>query len=357
MLFDNVLIKQEEAVKETVTKSGILLLSTDNDRYQINDHESILQDLIKKPKTNKGSVCSIGTACNFYNELDTVIYKKNTEIAFIEVDSDVCAVVKEKDILVKVIGRAFFVHPDYVLIKITKEAREALYNKKIKKDNGEEVLLFIQGDKGMDDADANSVFVGSGEVVSVGDNVKNIHKGDLGLISYLCDNDEAIIVGYEGEDKIIAVKAITTRHDKKLMSYASRRPVKDGKGKNVYKDGKLQTYNRDRIVFEKGDYDELSSLYGVVRDSQLIAIEPYVFLQHEETKVMKVGDGGVIYEEDEKIISRKVLSVSQQSKDMLNVSAGDTVVCDDFDLFNISFGDKKISAVNDIDILYHKKPI
>lgn len=141
------------------------------------------------------------------------------------------------------------------------------------------------------------------------------------------------------------------------MSYASRRPVKDGKGKNVYKDGKLQTYNRDRIVFEKGDYDELSSLYGVVRDSQLIAIEPYVFLQHEETKVMKVGDGGVIYEEDEKIISRKVLSVSQQSKDMLNVSAGDTVVCDDFDLFNISFGDKKISAVNDIDILYHKKPI
>lgn len=351
MLFDNVLIKQEDAVKETKTKSGIFLLSTDNDRYQINDHESILQDLIKKPKTNKGSVVNTGSRCYFYSESDTVIYKKNTEIAFVEADNEMCAVVKEKDILVKVIGRCFFVHPDYVLIKITKEAREALYNKKIKKEDGEEVLLFIQGDKGKDDADANSIFVGSGEVVSVGENIKNIQKGDLGLISYLCDNDESIIVGYEGEDKIIAVKAITTRHSKKLMSYASRRPVKDGKGNPVFKDGKLQTYNRDRIVFDKGDYEELSSLYGVVRGSELIPIEPYVFLQHEETKVMKVGKGGILHEEDEKIIKRKVLSSSKDTIERVNVKAGNVILCDDFDIFNIEFQGKKISAINDVDIL------
>lgn len=352
VLFDNVLIKQEDAVKETKTASGIVLLSTENDRYQINDHESILQDLIAKPKTNKGVIVTRGTNCNVYTENDTVIYKKNTEIAYIESNGETCSVVNESNVLAKVVAGKFIPHHDYVLVKITKEAREALFNKKIKTDSGEVVELFIQGDKGKEDADSNSIFVGSGEVTAVGANIKNINKGDLALISYLCDNDDSIIVGYEGQDKIIAVKAITTRHTEKRMSYASRRPVLDNKGKPVYKDGKLQTYNRDRIICEKGDYDELSSLYGVVNDEGLVAIEPYVFLQHENTKVMKVATGGIIYEEDEKIIKRKILSVSKESEETYGLKAGLSVMGDDFDFFDLTYNGNKISVVNDQDILF-----
>lgn len=350
-LRDLVLIKQEDSVKEVVRPSGLVLLSTENNRFQIGDQETMLQELIKKPKTNKGTVVALGKDCKVYKEADTVIYKKKTEVYYTEYEGEKCAFVKESDVLVSCVGKSFNVHPDYVLIKITKKERDALYNKTIKRDDGEEVVLFMQGDKGMDDADANSIFVGFGEITAVGKNLKNIEKGDIGLISYLCDNDETIIVGYDGVDKIIAVKAITTRHKEKLMSYASRRPVMDNKGQPVYKDGKLQTYNRDRLVFDKSDYEELSSLYGVVRGRELLAIEPYCFLEHKDTKVMKVGRGGIITEDDEKIINRKILSLSEDSSNRIGVNVGDNCLMDDFDVFQIKIGTSTLSCVNDIDLL------
>lgn len=350
-LRDLIFIQQEDSVKETVTPGGIVLLSTQNNRFQIGDQETVLQELIKKPKTNKGKVLAIGNSCKIYKEGDTVIYKKKAEVANVDHEGIIGVMVKENDVLVSCVGNSFNVHPDFVLIKIKREEREALYNKKIRREDGEEVVLFIQGDKGKDDADSNSIFVGFGEITAVGKNLKNIEKGDIGLISYLCDNDESIIVGYDGVDKIIAVKAITTRHKEKLMSYASRKPVLDNKGKQVYKDGKLQVYNRDRIVFEKGDYDELSSLYGVVRDRELIAIEPYCFLEHKETKVMKVGRGGIITEEDEKIIQRKILSLSEESTDRIGVNISDNCLMDDFDVFICEVGGSKVSVINDIDLL------
>lgn len=351
-LRDLLLIKQEDAVKEIKRPSGIVLLSTENNRYQIGDEETILQDLIKKPKTNKGEIVSVADGCKFFKIGSSVIYKKNAEISLVEYNGEQCAFVKESDVLVSCVGKSFSVNPDYVLIKITREARESLFNKKIRRNDGTEALLFIGGDKGKEDADYNSVFVGTGEITAVGSNIKNIEKGDIGLLSYLCDNDESIIVGYSGQDKIIAVKAITTRHKEKLMSYASRKPVKDNKGKDVFVKGVLQVYNRDRIVFDKDDYDELSSLYGIVRGNQLIAIEPYCFLEHKETKVMKVGSGGIIFEEDEKIIKRKLLSVSNETRERVGIESGETVTCDDYDIFSVEFAGHKISAINDIDILY-----
>lgn len=352
-LRDLFLIQQEDAVRETKTASGILLLSTDNDRYQLGDggQEAMLQDLIKKPKTNKGVVLVTGEKCGFIKKGDTVIYKKGSEICPVLDGEESRTLLSESSVLVKCVGDGYVPHPDYVLVVISKEARESLYNKKIKRNDGTEVLLFIGGDKGKEDADYNSVFVGTGEIEAVGSNIKNIKKGDTALLSYLCDNDEGIIVGYKNGNKIIAVKAVTTRHTERAMSYASRRPALDSKGKKVYKEGVLQTYNRDRIIFEKDDYEELSSLYGVVSGSDLIAIEPYCMLQHKETKIMKVGNSGVLFEEDEKIIERKVLAASEESKKRIGVENGDTIIADDFDLFNIEFAGKIISCVNDIDIL------
>jgi len=303
-LRDLVLIELEDSVKEEKRPSGLILLSTQNNLYQIGDEESLLQDLINKPKMNKGKILSSGPSCKYFMKGNVVIYKKGTEVSLFDIGGKRCALVNEKNILVAVSG-GFLSHPDYVLVKITKEARLALFNKKIKRDDGSEVLLFISADKGVDDEDSSKYFVSCGEIHKVGANINYAKEGDLALISYMCDNDNSIIVGYEGEDKIIAVKAITTRHDKTLYAYGNRLPVKDGKG-NAMKDptGKPLTYNRDRLVYSKGDYEEMSLLYGILSDEILIPIEPYVFLEHEETKVMKVGNGGIIYEEDEKIIKR-----------------------------------------------------
>jgi len=332
-LRDLVLIELEDAVKEEKRASGIILLTTENNRYQIGDEESILQDLISKPKMNKGKILSVGRFCDCFGVGCTVIYKKHSETSIIDVDGKRCALVKEGNILCSIVENGYRVHDDYVLVKITKEARLALFNKKVKCHDGTEVLLFIAGDKGKDDEDSSKYFVSCGDIVSVGENVKDVKIGDLGLLNYLCDNDDSIIVGYEGEDKIIAVRAVTTRHKSDNVFY--------GQGKT-----------RDQKVWEIGEYDEMASLYGVVSENKLVAVEPYVFLKHEETKVMKVAAGGIIYEEDEKIIKREVLAASETTKQNYQIGEGDTVILDDFDVFMIEFNGNKISAVNDCDILY-----
>lgn len=332
-LRDLVLIELEDAVKEEKRPSGIILLSTENNRYQIGDAESVLQDLISKPKMNKGKILSIGRFCDCFSVWETVIYKKDSETSIIDVDGKRCALVKEGSVLCGVTENGYKVHDDFVLVKITKEAREALFNKKIKRHDGTEVLLFIAGDKGKEDESSSKYFVSCGEIISVGGNVEGVKSGDLGLLNYLCDNDDSIIVGYDGEDKIIAVRAITTRHKDENVFYGNGR-------------------SRDQKVWEAGEYDEMSSLYGAVSGNELIAIEPFVFLRHEETKVMKVGTGGIIFEEDEKIIKREVLAASKISKQNYQIGSGDTVIVDDFDVFMIEYNGNKISAVNDCDILY-----
>lgn len=339
-LRDLVLIELEEAVVETKRESGIILLSTQNNMYQIGDDESKLKDLISKPKMNKGNVLAVGSKCQSFKVGANVIYKKGMEQSYTEVDGKKCAFVKEKDILT--VSDFSYINPDYVLVKITKEAREELFNKKITRDDGTEVLLFIGGDKGEDDNEASQIFVSSGEVVKVGDNLPQVSKGDIALLSYLCDNDKTIIVGYDGEDKIIAVQAVTTLHKEQRVVHANRAVNKDGK----------RVGNRDQIVWDKGQYDELASLYGVVSGEKLIAIEPYVFLNHEDAKTMKVGKGGIIYEEDEKFIQRTVLAVSSGTSEIYGLKNEDSVLLDDYDLFTIQFGNKKISCVNDCDILY-----
>lgn len=332
-LRDLLLIELEDSVKEELRPSGIILLSTQNNLYQIGDEESILQDLISKPKMNKGKVVAIGERCSYFVHGNTVIYKKNSEISILDVDGWRCGLVKQDDILVTLENGEYIPNPDYLLVKITKGARLSLFNKKIKRDDGTEVLLFISADKGVNDEDSSKYFVSCGEVVKVGKNVSHAKKGDMALISYLCDNDSSIIVGYEGEDKIISVKAVTTRH----------------KSDNVFHgNGRV----RDQKVWGVGEYDEMSSVYGIVSGNSLIPIEPFVFLEHEETKVMKVGGSGIIFEEDEKIITRKVLAVSPESNYNYGVSAGDKVIVDDFDVFLIEYNGNKISAVNDCDIMY-----
>mgnify|MGYP003662539178 CR=1 FL=1 len=72
-LRDLVLIKLEPAVKEEKTKSGIILLSTTNDRYQFGDDEAKLQDIIGKSKQNRGTVEAVGRLCDFFKKGDEVV--------------------------------------------------------------------------------------------------------------------------------------------------------------------------------------------------------------------------------------------------------------------------------------------
>ena len=332
LLRDLILIKQEDAVTEKKTESGLILLSTQSNLYQIGDDESKVKDLIYRPKMNKGVILEVGNGCLFFKKGDTVIYRKETESYILDVEEKRCAMLKEKNVLVKISDGKLIPNPDFVLVKITKEAREALFNKKIKTNDGREVLLFVAGDKGADDESMSKYFVSCGEIVSVGENVEEVKTGDLGLIEYICDNDPSIIVGYDGEDKIIAVRAVTT--------YCNKEHKISGGNKT-----------RDQIVSSIGDYEETSSLYGAVTGDKLIAIEPFVFLNYEDNKQLKVNAGGILYEDTQKMIVRKILSASRNSKENYNIKEGEGVLVDDFDIFDIEYNGNKITAINDRDIL------
>lgn len=291
-----------------------------------------LKDLVFGRKDSSGVVQSIGDKCKYFKEGDKVIFKKNSgyHVAFGEND---LIMVEENDILAKKEGNDYFVHPDCVIVKISKEARDNVFKRKVVDNAGNEVTIFLPAPSQKSDGNYTEYFVTCGEVYAVGDNVKNTQTGDIGILNYLCDNEEDIIVGYEGEDKLIVVSAVTKRHTETLIAYANRRS------------------SRDQIVYEKDDYENMSQLLGVVRDKELIAHDPYIFLKHENTIIEKKTQSGIHYSVDEKIIKREVLAISEESHKITGIKKGDVITIDDFDVFNITLDDGVISAVNDIDVM------
>ncbi len=330
------LIEKEDVVKEEKTSSGILLLKSDYSLYQFDDDNLRVEEMIQKIKQNKGIIRSIGDDCVIgLVPREKIIYKKGVEITSIKENDTELALVDEKDILAKVKEDALTIAPDYVLIKISKESREALFTKKIRRNDGSVIDLVIQIPPDKDEDKYSQLAVSCGEIMQVGANIQNVQCGDIAILDYKTDNDDTIIVGYEGEDKLIAVYGQTTRYESDYIIPENR--------KN----------KRPQIVWQRGDYEHMSELLGVVRGNQLISRDPYIFLNHENTLIEKATLSGIIYTVDEKILEREILAISEESKKRFggNIKEGDKVLVDDFDIFTCQLDDRKISCVNDVDIM------
>lgn len=330
LLNDYVLIERDEITQEEKRESGLILFKTDFNLYQFDNDQQKVDDIVYKRKQNKGIVIGSGKKCSFPKKGDRVIYKRMTEwgdtlIANAKEHNFVC----EKYILGKEINGKVFPAPDYTLVKITKESRDGVFSKKIKRDDGTFVDLFMAVPVESDLDDATKYFVSTGLVISVGRNVKGVEENDIAIINYLCDNDESIIVGYDGEDKIIAVNSVTVRHKDSNVVYASR--------KN----------RRDEIVWQVGDYDNTSSLIGVIRGDELISQDPYVFLEHLSNVMEKSTKSGIKYSEVKYAYERKVLG----SFEGCPLAKGDTVLIQDADVFEVSFDGKTVTCINAPDVL------
>jgi co-chaperonin GroES (HSP10) len=339
-LRNGVLIERKQLVSEEKRDSGIILLKSDFNLYQFDNDNQRATDIISKKKQNTGTVIAKGDDCFFVNIGDEVIYKKNSEQANAQslfYEGRDCVLVAEENILSREINGLNEVHPNCIVVKITKESRESLFTKRIKKDNGEWIDLIVTIPPEDDAENHSQFFVTAGEVVCVGKNITTVQSGDIALCDYRVDNDESIIVGYEGYDKLIAVVSVTTRHTDDLVVHADRKT------------------RRTQQVWCKGDYKDLSFLIGVLRGDRLIPIEPYVFLEHKDTVVDMKTPSGIEYKVDEKILHRKVLAVSTESQNNFGIEAGKTILIDDFDCFDIFVEGRKITAFNDVDIIAFKE--
>lgn len=180
--------------------------------------------------------------------------------------------------------------PNRVLIRITKQQIEDLISKVIKKSDGATARLFfepIHASEGYDRRFQQNVSVG--EVIGVGDNVYNISVGDTVILDYLTSNISDHLIGYFNKDQLISILANTTYH----------------KNSSVLING--------RQAWRKGDFDNISLILGIVRGDELIAIDPYVFVEYESDLLMILNEIGERVRSTAAVIKRTVLSAPEGS--------------------------------------------
>jgi len=313
-----------ETTEEKKTKSGLIIAHNAFDDY----------DRLKS-LSRFGIVFSKGDDCKYLNECDRVIYAKGSQWCEIEEEGKKYLYFnEEKNILARInADKSYDIHPDYVLVKINKKDRDGLFSKTITRNDGSTVELFLNVPAEGSDERSSKFFVETGEILLAGENVTVAQKGDLCVFDYTVDNSEHNIIGYEGDDKLVVINAVTTRHQSDEIVYANKRTPKD------------------TIVAFKGDYDVVSQLLGVVRNQKLYSVDPYVFLDHRKNIVQMKTKSGITYEEKQMAVQREVLSVAPYSKKAFKISEGRSVLIMDHDIFDVVIDGKTISCANDRDVM------
>lgn len=215
-------------------------------------------------------------------------------------------------------------HPNKILVKITKANWNSLFSKYIKTSDGKEVELFtdIQEEQGYEKQFQQNVSIG--KIIGTGENVTGIKPGDMAIIDYLVTTSGDSLVGYINGDMIVCITAETTYHKEDSPPNMN--------GRNAY------------VV---DDYEEISLLYGVVRDKKLIPRDPYVFLVYENPNKLTVSKQGLMTEEVERICARKVLA----SHDKSICKEGQKIIVKEFDLFERTIDSKILSVVFEQDLI------
>ena len=146
--------------------------------------------------------------------------------------------------------------PNRVFVKILQSHKDNIFSKMNVRNDGSISELFteMELESNFEASFAQNVHIG--EVVNVGDAVKDIQVGDIAIIDYLVDNEDGIIIGYDGNDKIVSVVGVTE-----------------------YYDHSQDSSNERRLLYAEGDYKEITQIYGVVRNEMLVAIEPFIFVE------------------------------------------------------------------------------
>ena len=216
-------------------------------------------------------------------------------------------------------------NPNKILIKIPKASWNSLFSKYVKDKNGKEVELFIdiQEASGYERRFQQNTSIG--KVVAVGENITDILPGDMAIIDYTVTGEETHLVGYINEEMYIAIDANTTYH--------TEDSVPNLNGMNTY---------------QKGDFEEISKLYGIVRDKVAYSRDPYVFLVHENPVKLSVNSLGITEQKIDEICTRTVLASNENSVCKL----GDKVVVKESDIFERILPDNHtLSVIFEQDII------
>jgi co-chaperonin GroES (HSP10) len=247
---------------------------------------------------------------------------------------------------------------DKVLVRISDKSIQDIYSKEITRNDGTKTKLFLTVPASDKDDRQSQLFVRTGVVISVGPGryhpetgdrmeMPNIKNGDTVILSYEVFNDEKNFVGMDGEDKVVWVSANTIYHTADKWAYADRSMTL---GRDRSGQPKMFKNDKDQLVWRKGDIDEISQIIGMIRGDKLIANDPYIFLNHAPTQREAKTKSGIIHTDKEEILERTVLATPGDK--WKGMKQGDTVLVSEVDTFDIVLSDKKLTCVNDTDILW-----
>lgn len=323
----------------------------------VNEYLVVKKEIIEEKRSSGGIILNIPSAFDFEDKFSKknicyaeVIYT-NHSIPFVRSGDRIVMnptkgtkatkdyedfTVITKDQFIAKIDKSgkFIVPPDSIMIKIKKEDTDNLYSKWIVRNDGTKVQLFIQPEPDKDSDKRSKIYVSLGEIVQTGENIADIEIGDIAILDYTVDNCIDNVLYYdEGGNKFSVIDGTTTFHYHDQWAYATR------------------NNSRDCLVSAKGEMDIVSPLLGIIRNDKLIARSPYVFIEHKDTIVEKTSQFGILFTEQEELLERKILSVSDISNKKYGMKSGQTIVLKDVDMFSISLKDSKIDCVMDIDVM------
>jgi len=224
---------------------------------------------------------------------------------------------------------------DKIFVRFTNESIESIYRgKEITRDDGSKVRLFLTWVDAKHDEDRKaSLFIQTAIVEAVGEDVVGVEVGDTAIVNYDLINLTQNVVYFDDKGITYWLNGTTTYHNSTLTAYANRQS------------------SRDQIVYQPGDYEEISLLLGLVRDDKLIARDPYVFIDHESNVIEKTTESGIIYSEVQKYIERRVLAVSDKTNQRHGTKQGDKILMSEKDIFEVRVFDKSIDCIYDIDVI------
>lgn len=223
-----------------------------------------------------------------------------------------------------------FPAPDRVLIKITNDQVDSLTSRWINRDDGTKVKLFTRPayDKGFDQRFTQNVSIGT--VIACGEEVTKIDEGDIVIIDYLVTNDLDVFVGYYNNSIVASVKADTVIHqDDALPSQTGRK------------------------AWVKGDYDTISPIMGVIRDNEVVAFDPYIFLETKIPIIVRVLANGKLVETPDPMATRTVIAAPEGHW----VKKGDEITTKSENLFGRYINEKEISIIFKDDVLVKKEKV
>lgn len=219
-----------------------------------------------------------------------------------------------------------------VLVRISKDDRNANTEREIITNTGERIRFFIRHapDSIAEQKDNNELSVRVGCIIGVSDGVSGLKKGDIAILDYTIDIDEQYFVTMDNGDKIVAVPCATTLCKEELIATSADEKYLE----------------RNVIVQKPGDVEQLSLLLGIVRGTKFIPNNHYLFCEPQ----VPVQQSLILFSspvKQETSVQRKVLFAGKQS----GFKAGQFIVAIKDSNFTVNIADRRFEIIPVTDVL------